>query len=171
MTLFHRGMLVLAVICTVLGAAGCAPVVSELKAARHPGGLGLHERLSQSIHDNGFTHGIRSIRSDDREIDTIFVSIPLDALKRQYITLHHMLFNVARLCARPEYAHLSIQIELNAADEVDRNYMRGIVGPIVAEARNVTVSSQSDVTNDLVITLSNAAAKTAAKPAGAAQKP
>lgn len=136
----------------LLGA--CAPVVSELKAARNPHGDALHERLSQSIHSFGFSHGIHSVREDNREIDTILVAIPLDSLKRQHITLHHMLFNIARLCARPEFGRVSIQIELNAGDDNDRNYMRGIVEPIVAEARNVKLVSQRDAVNDLVITLS-----------------
>ena len=146
---------------------GCAPVVSELKALRNPHAEALHENLSQSIHSFGFRHGIRIVREDDREIDTILVSIPLDSLKRQHITLHHMLFNVARICARPEYAKLSIQIELNAGDDSDRTYMRGIVEPIVAEARNVKVVSQADSANDLVITLSNAVPKAAAGEKGA----
>lgn len=137
-----------------LALGACAPVVSELKAARNPHGDRLHERLSQSIHSFGFSHGIRSVREDNREIDTILVSIPLDSLKRQHITLHHMLFNIARLCARPEFANVAIQIELNAGDDNDRNYMRGIVEPLVVEARNVKVVSQRDAVNDLVITLS-----------------
>lgn len=134
--------------------AGCSPVVSELKAARNPHVEALHEQLSQSIHSFGFSHGIRSVREGSREIDTVFVSIPLDSLKRQYIGLHHMLFNVARLCARPEYSRMSIQMELNAGDEADRAYMRGIVEPLVAEARNVKVVSQRDASNDFVITIS-----------------
>lgn len=134
-------------------AAGCSNVVHELKAARAARGEALHERLSDVIHENGFTHGIRSIRQDGREFDTVFVSIPLDSLKRQHISLHHMLFNVARLCARPEYSSIAIQIELNAADEKDRAYMRDIVEPIVAGARNVSVIAQREAENDLVITL------------------
>lgn len=137
-------------------AAGCSNVVHELKAARNARGEALHERLSQVIHDNGFTHGIRSVREDQREIDTVFVSIPLDSLKRRHISLHHMLFAAARLCARPEYAAVSIRIELNAADESDREYMRGIVGPIVADARNVSLFAQREAENDFVITMSHA---------------
>lgn len=134
--------------------AGCSNVVHELKAARNQRDEALRERLSDVIHDNGFSHGIRSVRQDERELDTLFVSIPLDSLKRRHVSLHHMLFNVARLCARPEYASISIQIELNAADESDRAYLRDIVEPIVAEARNVTVIAQREAENDLVITLS-----------------
>lgn len=155
-----RVVLVLATILAAMAGSGCAPVVSELKAARNPHVDVLHQRLSDSIHSYGFSHGIRSVREDNREIDTIFVAIPLDSLKRQYIMLHHMLFNVARLCARPEFANVSIQIELNAADDQDRDYMRGIVEPLVAEARNVKVISQRDASNDLVITLSRGVART-----------
>lgn len=149
--------------------AGCSPVVSELKAARNPHVEALHEQISQSIHSFGFSHGIRSVREDNRTIDTILVSIPLDSLKRQHITLHHMLFNVARICARPEYSRTSIQIELNAGDESDRAYMRGIVQPIVAEARNVKVVSQRDATNDFVITLSYDPVKPATSGTGVAR--
>ncbi|MBI4985807.1 MAG: hypothetical protein HZC24_10840 [Rhodocyclales bacterium] len=157
-----RGLVVLSLLGLVLLPTACTPVVAELKAARHPRAEGLHEQLSQSIRSFGFSHGIRSVREDEREIDTIFVAIPLDSLKRQHITLHHMLFNVARLCARPEFAKIAVRIELNAGDESDRSYMRGIVAPIVAEARNVQVVSQRDASNDLVITISNAVPKPAA---------
>lgn len=146
---------------------GCANVVHELKAARNTRSEALHERLSEVIHQNGFTHGIRSVRQDERELDTVFVSIPLDSLKRRHISLHHMLFNVARLCARPEYASVSIQIELNAADEADRIYMRDLVQPIVADARNVTVIAQREAENDLVVTLSRGPGTPLAKGTGA----
>lgn len=137
-----------------IGLSGCMSVVSELKAARNPHVESLHEQLLRSIHDNGFSHDLRIARDSDREIDTIFVAIPLDSLKRRYITLHHMLFNVARLCARPEYSDIAIAIELNANDEKDRAYLLGIVGPIVAESRNVSVVPQREDASDLIITLS-----------------
>jgi hypothetical protein len=133
--------------------AGCAPLVSDLKASRGQHVGAIHEQLSNAIQRNGFSHGIRIMREDEREIDVIFVSIPLDALKRQFISLHHMLFNVARISARPEFSRIDIQIELNASDEEDRKYMQGIVEPIVADARNVTVTAQRENTNDLVITM------------------
>lgn len=155
-----RSLLSVLFVASLLG--GCSQVVHELKAARSPHVASLHEQLSTVIHDAGFSHGIRSVREDTRDIDSIFVAIPLDSLKRQHITLHQMLFSVARLCARPEYANVAIQIELNAADETDRAYMRGIVDPIVAEARNVAVSSQRDAASDLVITLSRGLPKPAA---------
>lgn len=157
----------LAIVSSALLLGGCAQAVHDLKAARAPAREALHERLSDAIHEHGFTHGIRTLREGEREIDTIFVAIPLDSLKRQHISLHHMLFNVARLCARPEYAHVKIQIELNAADEKDRNYLRGIVEPIVADARNVTVIPQREAENDLVITLSRATGIAAVKETGA----
>ena len=134
---------------------GCTQVVHELKAARSPHVQALHQQLSDAIHKAGFSHGIRSVREDTRDIDSIFVAVPLDSLKRQTVTLHEMLFNVARLCARPEFANLSIEIELNAKDEKDRAYMRGIVEPLVAEARNVGVVPQRELSTDIVITVVN----------------
>lgn len=168
-TLFSLARTLLAVVASALLLSGCTQVVHDLKAARAPVREALHERLSDAIHEYGFTHGIRTLREGEREIETIFVAIPLDSLKRQHISLHHMLFNVARLCARPEYAAVKVQIELNAADENDRNYMRGIVEPIVAEARNVSVVAQREAENDLVITLSRATGIAAVKGAGAAK--
>ncbi len=155
----------LAGLSAILLAAGCSQAVRDLKAARNPRGEALHERLSDTIQDNGFTHGVRTVRDAGREIDSIFVAIPLDSLKRRHVTLHHMLFNVARLCARPEYAKVDIRIELNALDEDDRDYLRSVVEPLVAEARNVTVIPQRESNNDLVITLTQGA-----KGAGAAAK-
>jgi hypothetical protein len=165
----HGGKVVLLVLWLASMLVGCAPMVSELKAARDPQSEALHEQLSRSIHSFGFSHGVRSVREDDREIDSVFVSIPLDSLKRQHISLHHMLFNVARLCARPEFSARSIQIELNAGDDKDRAYMRSIVEPIVADARNVKVVSQRDASNDIVITISNDPTKSATNTQGAAR--
>lgn len=162
---YCRGIVV-SLMLLVLMLTGCTPVVSDLRAARDTHPDALHELLSRSIHSYGFSHGVRSVREDDREIDSVFVSIPLDSLKRQHISLHHMLFNVARLCARPEFSNRTIQIELNAGDDSDRAYMRGIVEPIVAAARNVKVGSQRDARNDIVITISNDPAKSATNTKG-----
>lgn len=167
---FSVARILLAVASAALLTTGCSQVVHELKAARNPRGEALHERISEAIQDSGFSHGIRSVREGAREIDTVFVAIPLDSLKRQHISLHQMLFNVARLCARPEFAKTSIQIELNAADERDRNYLRGIVEPLVAEARNVTVIAQRESDNDIVITLSTVSGAAQAKGAGTASR-
>lgn len=158
-----RRLLMSVVLLSALIVTGCAPVMSS----RDSQGVELHERLSQSIHSFGFSHGVRSVREDERKIDTVFVTIPLDSLKRQFINLHHMLFNAARICARPEYASMAILIELNAGDESDRTYMRSIVEPLVAEAKNVKVVSQRESANDFVITISY----DPARPAGAARKP
>lgn len=143
----------LAVVLLVL--SGCSQVIGELKAARKPHAESLHEQLSAAIHRASFTHAIRSVREGTREIDTLFVSVPLDSLKRQTVTLHEMLFSVARLCARPEFANLSIEIELNAKDEKDRAYLSSVVMPIVAEASNVTVVPQREPNTDVVITIVN----------------
>ena len=158
-----RRVVMSGVLLSVLVLSGCAPV----GAPRNTQGTELHERLSQSIHSYGFSHGVRSVREDDRKIDTVFVTIPLDSLKRQFINLHHMLFNAARLCARPEYASMTILIELNAGDESDREYMRKIVEPLVAEAKNVKVVSQRESANDFVVTISY----DPARPAGAVRQP
>lgn len=169
--LYPRRIVGLAAVLLAIGLTACTPLVSELKAARNPHVEKLHERLSRSIHDNGFSHGIRSIvDGDDREIDTIFVAIPLDSLKRRFINLHHMLLNVAMLCARPEFSKVTIQIELNTSDEADLEYMRGVVAPVLVDAHNVTLVPQRESSNDLVITLSTQPIKPPlrAKPAAAA---
>ncbi len=155
MKLNLRCCVLVAVVLLAGGLAGCATVVSDLKAARTPHAEALHERLSEIAHGYGFSHGIRSIRDDAREIDTIFVSIPLDSLKRRFINLHHMLLNVAMLCARPEFSKVSIRIELNTSDASDLAYMRGIVEPVLVDAHNVSLVPQRENSNDMVITLSN----------------
>jgi hypothetical protein len=146
------------------GAAGKTKLTLEVQ--QHLG----DNWIRAAIHGAGFSHGIRSVREDTRDSDSNFVAIRLDIIKRQHITLHQMLFNVALLGARPEYAIVSILIELNAADQKDRDYLRGIVEPLVAEARNVMVTSQRDAAADLVITLSKGAAKPAARDFNAAAR-
>jgi hypothetical protein len=155
-SLRYRGVR-LALVLFAASVASCAPVISDLKAARASHVAALHEQLSQSIHDAGFSHGIRTVREDVREIDSIFVAVPLDSLKRRHESLHRMLFNVARLCARPEFSKIAIRIELNAADAADRDYMRGIVEPIVNGMPNVVVAAQEEGAGEVVITTNSSA--------------
>lgn len=108
----------------------------------------LHEVLSRVITKNGYTHVVRGRRSEQKVIDTVVVHLPLVALKRQVVSLHAMLFEVARLCARPEYRHIAITLELNAVDAEDRAYLHGLVRPIVAEAPNVRVEMNDHEIND-----------------------
>lgn len=112
----------------------------------------LHERLSYAISRSGFTHGLRGMREEGRNIDSIYISLSLDSLKRRHLTLDQMLTDVARICADKEFAAVDIRIEISASDEADLQYLRGMIEPTVVAAPNVRVSQMRDATNDIVIT-------------------
>lgn len=115
----------------------------------------LHERLSHSISSHGFTHGLRGIREEGRNIDSIYIALSLDSLKRRHISLDQMLADVARICTAKEFAAVDIRIELSASDEDDMEYLRGLIVPALADASNVQVIQVRDVVNEIVITMTH----------------
>lgn len=115
----------------------------------------LHERLSHSISRHGFTHGLRGMREDGRNIDSIYISISLDSLKRRHASLDQMLADVARICAAKDFAKVDIRIELSTGDEEDMKYLRGLLQPPLSSAHNVQVVPVREGSNDIVITTSH----------------
>lgn len=149
-----RFLLIAALLVLASTLAGCAGIpVSSKKAP--PAVEELHERLSVAIRNNGFSHGIHSVREDDRDIDSIFVSIPLDSLKRRHLSLDLMLTDVARLCAKPQFADVEVQIEIGVHDEEDARYMRSLIEPQVQRAANVKVLQVKEARNELTITMTH----------------
>lgn len=119
----------------------------------------IHERLSYIIRRHGFRHGIMSSREDNRDIDSIFVSVPLDGLKRKHPGLEKMLTAVGSICALPEYADISVRIELGTMDEADLKFMRGIFEKTLAGKANAEIVSVSDSRSDLTITATHVPVK------------
>lgn len=130
---------------------GCATGL-DLKSEKEQRITELHERLSYSISNHGFTHGLRGTREEGRNIDSIYISISLDSLKRRHLSLDQMLADVARICATKEFAEVDIRIELSTGDEADMQYLRGLIEPTLARASNVRVITMRDAVNDIVIT-------------------
>ena len=137
---------------SLAGLAGCAqkiPLVTTTEA----GASDIHERLSYTIRRHGFRHGIMSNREDNRDIDSIFVSVPLDGLKRQHPGLERMLTAVGTICALPEYADVPVRVELGTMDEADLKFMRNIFEKTLAGKTNAEIVSVSDSRSDLTITV------------------
>lgn len=115
----------------------------------------IQEHLSSVISRNGFNHSLRSDRSKGRHDDSIYVHLPLDGLKRRHYSMEHLLRDVGRVCARPEYADLPIRIEIAAGDDTDRRYLQELILKEVAGKANITVTVESDFFHDLLITTSH----------------
>lgn len=133
---------------------GCGQVV-PLHTAREQRITELHERLSYAISRHGFSHGLRGTREDGRSIDSIYISISLDSLKRRYSSIDQMLTDVGRICAAREFSEMVIRIELSAAADDDMRYMYGLLTPALAGAPNVQVVQIRDAVNDIVITVAH----------------
>lgn len=155
------------VVSVVLAVAGCAPLKSQdqssrkarndvltaqdmsLRKARND----IHERLSAVIARDGFSHGLRSERDGSQDFDSIYIHVALDSLKRRHYTLDNLMKDIGTICALPSYAHLAIRIEIAAGDEDDRTYLKTLLMPEVTGKANITVVTDQDLYNDIVITV------------------
>lgn len=142
------------IVLTVTLLGGCSQKMHQ-GTSMEPGLSDIHERLSYIIRRQGFRHGIMSTRDDDRDIDSIFVSVPLDGLKRKHPGLEKMLTMVGTICALPEYADITVRIELGTMDESDLTFMRDIFRKTLADKKNAEVVTVKDSRSDLTITVTH----------------
>ena len=147
----YRSAWVLALCLTLSGLAGCA-AKAQRPAQKQEVAL-MHERLSQTIMRHGFSHGIRSQRNELRDIDSIYLSVPLDSLKRRHENFVTMLHEIATICASPEFSALTIYIELGTRDEKDLTYMHDQFNALLAGKKNIQVVDQPDERSDITITV------------------
>lgn len=132
---------------------GCSPI------QRQPGGPAvptvgeMHERLSAVIRQDGFRHGVRGERGDDRVVDSVFISVPMDAIKRRHESLDQLLLDIAAICLAPEFAEYQVLIELSSSDVADFEYMKSVIAPPLAGRRNIRIEASKDVRNDITITM------------------
>lgn len=141
---------------TTLG--GCSQKMSLGTTAEY-GANDIHERLSYVIRRYGFRHGIMSSREEGRDIDSIFVSVPLDGLKRKHPGLEKMLTTVGNICALPEYADIAVRIELGTMDEADLKFMREVFEKALSGKANAEIVAVSDSRSDLTITVTHVPVK------------
>lgn len=146
----------LALILMTLG--GCSQKMAPGTMAEY-GANDIHERLSYVIRRHGFRHGIMSSREDSRDIDSIFVSVPLDGLKRKHPGLEKMLTTVGTICALPEYADIAVRIELGTMDEADLKFMREVFEKTLAGKTNAEIVAVPDSRSDLTITVTHVPVK------------
>jgi len=138
-----------------MGLGACAPNGAFPISIKREQASDLHERLSQAIRRNGFSHGLRGVREDNKVIDTIFISVSFDAMKRRYAGLDKMLAEVGRICGDKAFENFTIRVELSGDDD-DMIYLRGLLEPGIAGAKNVSIVSVNEGRNDIVITTSRA---------------
>lgn len=113
----------------------------------------IHERLSAVITRDGFSHGMRSQRDGWKHIDSIYIRIALDSLKRRHYSLDNLMKDIGTICALPRYAHLTFRIEIGAGDEDDRIYLNSVLKPAIKGKTNIIVTTSADAYNDITITV------------------
>lgn len=117
--------------------AACAPVVrAPVDAAMES--KDIHERLSESIAADGFSHRIVSDRTAHTHHDSIHLRIPLDGMKRRHESVRKLLGNIARICALPEYSALPIRIVVATAEEEDGEFLRAVMDQEAGGRSNVS---------------------------------
>jgi hypothetical protein len=144
-----RTLSVLLALLTLAGLPACTDKLSR-PASQDREIRDIHERLSQAMRRHGFNHGIRSQRNGNQDIDSIYVSVPLDALLRRHASLDGLLKDIAGICAGSDYP---ILIELGARDEKDMNYMRSRLEPELGKKKNVVLENTPGSASDITITV------------------
>lgn len=152
--MFSVVKILIAALLSIGALCSCTPGIN-LKAEKEQRITELHERLSHAISRHGFNHGLRGTREDGRNIDSIYISISLDSLKRRHESIDQMLADVGRICTAKEFAEVNIRIELSARDDDDMLYLYGLIQPTTAGAINVQVVRVRDAVNDIVITVAH----------------
>lgn len=99
----------------------------------------IHERLSDVIARDGFSHRIISERDDSVHLDSIHLRFPLDGIKRRHEGVERVLVSIARVCSLPEFALLPIRIVVATADEDDGKYLRAVLDRETGAGANVSV--------------------------------
>ncbi|MBI5109688.1 MAG: hypothetical protein HZA62_13185 [Rhodocyclales bacterium] len=127
-----------ALILGVLAVAACA---STRQTEGNPVSVqeDIHERLSEVISRDGFSHRIISDRSDVIHNDSIHLRIPIDGIKRRHEGVERVLISIARVCALQEFVALPIRIVVATIDDDDGKYMRALLDREVGASTNVSV--------------------------------
>lgn len=151
---YHQSMRRFSLIClwilTAFAAGACSPYRQQ-----EPNFLrereDIHERLSELMVRDGFSHELRSERSELEHRDSFLIKLTLDAVKGRHHSLDKMLKDVGRICANPGYAHLPIRILVLNPDEDDRQFMLAILETAVRNSPNIAVSGIDSRTSELRI--------------------
>lgn len=137
-----RSVLVVpAMVVVVLAATACASGRQSDELLRDRGDI--HERISDVISRDGFSHRIISDRSDSMHSDSIHLRIPIDGIKRRHEGVERVLISIARVCALPEFAALPIRIVIATTDDDDGKYMRALLDREIGVSANVSVQVTS----------------------------
>ncbi len=115
----------------------------------------IHERLSESIAADGFSHRIVSDRTAHTHHDSIHLRIPLDGMKRRHEGVRKLLGNIARICALPEYSALPIRIVVATADEEDGEFLRAVMDQEAGGRKNVSFEVNKGSGGGIVIAVTH----------------
>ena len=136
----------------LLALAACAPTMQS-DPPLSGGRTDIHERLSEAIIRDGFSHGLRSQRDGNEHFDVINIAVSLDSLKGRHQSLDKLMTDIGRICSNPGYAHLPILVVIGAGDEDDRMYLYAVLANSVKGRPNITVNSVSDTGNEILISI------------------
>jgi hypothetical protein len=148
----RRGFLAAAILLFV---AACVARPHGLRP-EPPVGAGLrdvHQRLSLAIARDGFEHGMRTRVQGQREIDSIYIRIPFDSLRRRHPGLEKLMRDIGAIFHQPEFSTMPIRIDIGAGDAGDREYLRQALLAALAGAGSVEVGLEASDHNDIVITV------------------
>ncbi|OGS91391.1 MAG: hypothetical protein A2Z95_08815 [Gallionellales bacterium GWA2_60_18] len=117
--------------------------------------IDIHEHLSYAIRKAGYDHSIMSRREGPVNIDSIFISMPLDGVKRQHPSVEKLLNSIGTICARPEYADVALHIELDASDYDNFLFMRGVLEKALGARTNARIIANQNPRNTITVTLTH----------------
>ncbi len=148
MRFFSTRYLYAGVIALLLGCAAAPQHAQQISPITD-----IHESLSEVIERHGFSHEIRSQREGHREIDTIFIAIPLDSLKRRHEALDNLMNEIGLTFTRPEYLELPVSVEIVTEEAEDGVYLQTALLPAISKRENIRVTLGADSDNRVIITV------------------
>jgi hypothetical protein len=141
-----------AMVLIVLATCACAPYRQQDPAFLRERS-DIHERLSEVLVRDGFSHDLQSRRDDLEHLDVIRVRLSLDSVKGRHYSLEKLMADIGRICSLPAYAHLPIRIVIMAADEGDQMYLYALLATATRGSRNISVASGESTRNEIGITV------------------
>jgi hypothetical protein len=100
----------------------------------------IHERIAWVSHKSGFINSIHTRRDAESTLDYTFLHFSLDGVKTRHHSLEALLRSIGGICAAGEFARLPISIEIRAASENDRIYLREALSAAVVGRPNISIS-------------------------------
>ena len=140
---------ILAVVVLLLSIGACAHRPPRVDPLAHI--ADIHERIALVSQKSGFINSIHTRRDAENTLDYTFLHFSLDGVKTRHHSLEALLRSIGGICGAGEFARLPISIEIRAASENDRIYLREALSAAVVGRPNISISLNPAAYSALIV--------------------